>query len=1215
VTTACADCAEIIDPRKLVRGGTNQVERASAAPDPARVPVDERRAEHAMVFAAAYSSYLKYFDATNAPSGDWKDFFASDRSVQLATAAVADVDVYRSTVKSYLRSLEDPEVPVSAGAMIAALRAIFDLLGSLARRLDALKRELPSDHPVSATLRNLIRTQLSPMFRRLIGYYKAGQGLGVVVAGPPTAGINVLGRPVESFGATLSAPLSPDWVEGAKVDSWTTYVGVNPAPYASAYGAGPTAVDYVNHLGTHNLFTAICETFLRAFARVSNDAKSAVQATFEWRGHEPHYALFLSFLRLLEHARAEANNFTTKHLDFYYRDVLRLQERSALPSHAHVLVELAKNVESALIPTGTLLKAGKDDKGADAQFATERDLVANRARVTALESVYRHKNKIDDTLPFQDGRIFASPVANSDDGLGAKLTTLDQSWHPFANKIYRDGALNAIRMPPAEIGFAIASHYLWMAEGTRTITIELDALKSVAVKVEPQDLVCQLTTEKGWLDKPIDEIRVTPKGLSLTITLDGNDPPITPYVPKTHGYELPTSFPVLIVKLRHRDAPFRYDALARVTLTAISLTVEIRGLKTLTISNDLGPVDSSKPFQAFGPKPIAKSALVIGSKEVFQKRPSSVTLQVSWASTPSGYLTTPRVAVDYLDAGAWKRFGNSLYNLGVESYRLQNIPLPQVTPDLATDVDYTTSSRSGFIRLRLGGGFGLDAYAIALAQAIVSKPPPPSLPTPPVVPTMSSLGLDYTATQRINLKKRLSKTAASTRAHFFHLTPFGHAEQLPPAPGQGPVALFPQFNADRSHAAEAELYVGVSDLLPPQNLALLFQVVDGTANPLVVKPEEHIRWSYLHGIEWVPFASDAVDDRTNGLLESGIVTLAVPADASNDSTLLPAGRHWIRLAVASASDAVCRLVAVAAQALRAGYVVRDNGAAFGAGELPAGTITKLDQPDADVKRVTQPFPSFGGRAAETSSQFATRVSERLRHKDRAIALWDYEHLVLNAFPSIYQARCLNHTQYEPSAAGTGIYRELAPGHVTIVTIPDAHVPNPRDPLRPYTSLGVLADIERFLAQRMSCCVNLHVRNPQFEEVSVELRVRLRERVDETFYVNQLKNEITRFLSPWAFRSDACPTFNGKIYRSVLVDFIEEREYVDYVTDVWLSHRYLDRGPGGALTPVTRTQLDSVEGARAISILVSVPAVRHVIRVIHPDTEVADELCACAPQVD
>ena len=77
----------------------------------------------------------------------------------------------------------------------------------------------------------------------------------------------------------------------------------------------------------------------------------------------------------------------------------------------------------------------------------------------------------------------------------------------------------------------------------------------------------------------------------------------------------------------------------------------------------------------------------------------------------------------------------------------------------------------------------------------------------------------------------------------------------------------------------------------------------------------------------------------------------------------------------------------------------------------------------------------GGKTPEQPADFNVRVSERLRHKRRALTIWDYERLVLEKFPQIYKVKCLNHTQYEPAPGPGGIYRELAPGHVTIVTVP------------------------------------------------------------------------------------------------------------------------------------------------------------------------------------
>jgi hypothetical protein len=402
---------------------------------------------------------------------------------------------------------------------------------------------------------------------------------------------------------------------------------------------------------------------------------------------------------------------------------------------------------------------------------------------------------------------------------------------------------------------------------------------------------------------------------------------------------------------------------------------------------------------------------------------------------------------------------------------------------------------------------------------------------------------------------------------------------------------------------EAELYIGIAGLVPPQNLSLLFQVADGTANPVAPKPAPHIDWSYLKQNEWLDFGASEVQDATDELLSSGIVTLAVPRAATKDNTALPNGLFWIRAAVHERSDAVCRLQLVAAQAMEAAFVDRGNAPSFSAQPLPAGTISKLVKPDAAVKSIVQPFASFGGRGAESGQAFYTRISERLRHKNRAVDLWDYERLILEAFPRIYQARCLNHTCYEPSESGPGTYRELAPGHVTIVTIPDLQVRNLRDPLKPYTSLGLLKEIKAFLDKRTSCFAQLHVRNPQFEAVRARFSLRLREGFDETYYSNQLRQAITRFLSPWAFSAEGKPSFGGKIYKSVLINFVEEQPYVDYVTDFQLFHD-LPGAPGTA-------DLSEIAGSRAVSILVSAPASQHEIAIINPARdEPLGETCAC-----
>src|SRR5262249_16391846 len=168
---------------------------------------------------------------------------------------------------------------------------------------------------------------------------------------------------------------------------------------------------------------------------------------------------------------------------------------------------------------------------------------------------------------------------------------------------------------------------------------------------------------------------------------------------------------------------------------------------------------------------------------------------------------------------------------------------------------------------------------------------------PPVVPTAGALSMDYAAGSALDLNTSAADLYANRPGQFFHLAPFGAAEQHPYLGAGKPVNLLPQFDVVRDNApaqSEAELYIGIDGLKPPQNLSLLFQVVPGTANPLATKAQ--IDWSYLANDQWTPFAANQVQDGTGELLKSGIVTLSVPRDATSGNTLLPGGKAWIRAA-------------------------------------------------------------------------------------------------------------------------------------------------------------------------------------------------------------------------------------------------------------------------------------------------------------------------------
>jgi hypothetical protein len=220
----------------------------------------------------------------------------------------------------------------------------------------------------------------------------------------------------------------------------------------------------------------------------------------------------------------------------------------------------------------------------------------------------------------------------------------------------------------------------------------------------------------------------------------------------------------------------------------------------------------------------------------------------------------------------------------------------------------------------------------------------------------------------------------------------------------------------------------------------------------------------------------------------------------------------------------------------------------------------------------------------------------LRHKDRAITLWDYEHLVLQEFPKVYKVKCLNHTAVDEANK---------PGHVTIIPIPRIETIF-KDPLRPYTDKRTRIDIYEFLKKRTSPFVCLHVEQPLLEAVQIECKVRFTDEIaDIVFYKQKLNSDIVQFLSPWAFKEAKDVSFGGRWYKADLINFIDERSYVDYVVDIKFYHHI--EAEDELFTSFIDTEVAMASTQR--SILVS--ARNHIISNVASDTNVAaDDDCLC-----
>lgn len=942
------------------------------------------------------------------------------------------------------------------------------------------------------------------------------------------------------------------------------------------------------------------------------DASKGLGEAVEAARLSPSHALFLVWLRFYRAAQRELNGLTGRHLEFFYKQVLGLAPATSALDHTDVVLSLKKTASEVVVPRGTVFVSKAGDR-----FASSAEVAINHAAIV-------HHRLI--TGGGEGDKARFAPVANSADGLGSPLLEHAPGWHPLG--------VGASHLPEMPLGFAVSAPVLWLVEGTRT----LNFLLTLAVPKELKPSVLTSTSftasasgAKDWL--PLDarppEIVPVKEGvvqLKLTFVAPSRLGPVLPFNPGMLDGAFDTLAPVVRVHLSS-DAPLEVRAwLQAAEIKSVKISVKVEGMEqSLDLENDLGRLDQAKPFMPFGPLPRVGVSFYIDLPEALGKHVTSASLRLAWHNPPNKL--DQRAAFSLLEDGSYRNLAEAtpLFASGGKSEQLVpqaaaasmrpwaglrykdyaaaigtplklatlpmpfsdalvHAPLPAVpkppvlarrqvlqAPDilrsgkLRLQILPATFARRGLFRLRLLDSFGHEDFAARLTQAVRDET---ALPSPPWTPELEKCSLDYEAeSDEVSLEDSASYQDRELR--FFHLGPFGQREEhraVREASGVGAMPrLLPEF------ASSGELLLGFSGLVPGASVSLLFLLEEGTANPLAKPPV--VRWSVLGRNHWQPLQDGDVVVDNSGLLRSGVIRLVIPLAATLTSTFLEPGLLWLRATVEGDPAGVCRLLQILPNGVPVARLA-DPAAMAAAFVLPAASLAAAVPPLPPVKSVLQPVASAGGRAAETETGFRRRASERLRHRGRAITPWDFERLVLEAFPSIYQVRVLTQTNRS---------LKFQAGAVTLVVVPDIRAQKVFDPLQPMARLDLLADIEAFLRQAASPHAVVAAINPVFEPVQLSVKVCFRKGCPPVTYASLLDQDLRRHLAPWSHDQSVLPSFGNGVRRSELIAFIDSRPGVDFVEGLSLL------SPGSASSPASEHE---VLPSSAAAILTS--ALHHAI---------------------
>lgn len=283
---------------------------------------------------------------------------------------------------------------------------------------------------------------------------------------------------------------------------------------------------------------------------------------------------------------------------------------------------------------------------------------------------------------------------------------------------------------------------------------------------------------------------------------------------------------------------------------------------------------------------------------------------------------------------------------------------------------------------------------------------------------------------------------------------------------------------------KSAIYLGFKGWKPGQTMSIVPQIQDGV-------PRGQYSWQYLQeGGNWdrLPDARDG----TGQLSQTDVLEFTLPQNVGTVDRLLPAGRVWIRALIDENSmDTPVWIDGIMANAAIATLI--DPGKSIPLhfeNPIPPKTVKGLKVHCADIERVRQPLSGFGGRGAETASDFHKRAASLLSHRNRAVSTSDYRRLLIQKFPELV------------GAVFTKIQDQVLKVSVISKPLPGSTLDTP-----PVLSTTKISEMKEFLATHSSRWADFEVISASTAKFDIQATVSIREELDEQLALRQVEQTL------------------------------------------------------------------------------------------------------------
>ncbi|MDP5199825.1 hypothetical protein [Flavobacterium sp. DG2-3] len=565
--------------------------------------IDGRTEQDWLHFLAEFSKLINFYNDSNTIEGNWSPFLLKDPVFLMASISKTN---YKKLYTDYKNSCTEIQRLITNGNVkipySKALNSLFDRITAIYKIIERWTHYLQSNnetYDLKTYILQEVKNKLSVDFWAIQSFRQYLYKLAI-------DGLFINSAPLEDFNS---------------FDKNIWYINKDKTPFWQVFGLEtehPILQETASITSfSLDILTKIGDKLFQFLETIIHHAGKEFKKLNLKKGQFPDTVLLRSFVNILKIQQDQLNGLSEKHLDFYYKDILKQTKLPAVPDQTFLCATLTKPTSVYTLPAETLFNAGVDAQKNPILFASHKNVNLNPATISSVHKLsYQDQNNASYNL-----QTIVKPTEIQLDPENKAI-----SWETFGSD---DASLN-----PSLIGIAFASPMLLLREGQRTITLTLEFDLQIDLKIL-QEASYFLSTQKEWLKLDLIPANFTvdptkQNTITIKIELDPTVVAIEPFLINPDG--LKSDWPMMKILFQNVPNPQEPPK-----ITSLTIALDVEGVKSFQLYNDYGELSTKNPFTPFGPVPLVNANFIIGNNEILSKPLDSFIVKIDWDKRPNDF--------------------------------------------------------------------------------------------------------------------------------------------------------------------------------------------------------------------------------------------------------------------------------------------------------------------------------------------------------------------------------------------------------------------------------------------------------------------------------------------------------------------------------------------------------------------------------------------------